>query len=283
METGNLKKIYKTYKHALINQINLEQCTLSIRFLPDGLSLFIYQENEEKIWYSLSLQSFSKEGVLSDLQQIWRDEELLQNTFKNAQIYFQSMYSIWVPSTFFAPNKLNDLVALQIPYESQSQSLFYDFHFKWDAYHVYAVNNELIEFCKKNIAGNVTFFNDMMFSFNRSKLVKSIQKKVFFSQDNDLVDVWMIEGSKLIFHKSFLPTENENELAFRLFSILDVVDFDYVDDLFYCVSPISDTFYSLLYTYIKSIQRIDIELQIKFSLKELKKIPDYKSLLRILE
>ena len=282
METGSLAN-HKTYKHALINQINLEQCILSIRILPDGLSLFIHQGEEEKLWYAYHQEGLGEQSVLNCLSGLWREEPLLSQSFANCRVFIESLYSVWIPAAFFSPDNLEVVLNAQIPFESESQDIKSDFHFSWDAYHVYGVNKHLTEFLGKNVNCEINYLNDLNFVFNYSKQVKSIQKKVFYSESSSGVDLWMLDGSKLIFHQGFKEILSHEDIVYRIFSCLEVTDFDFVDDIFYIIGHIDPERYEKIYTYIKSIHKPDYLSEIKFARKEIKKAPEGALMYRILE
>lgn len=282
METGNLAN-HNTYKHALINQINLEQCILSIRILPDGLSLFIHQGEEQKLWYALYTPSLNNQSILDCLTQVWKEEPLLNQSFKSCRVFIQPLHSIWVPAQFFSTESLDLLLETQIPFEKEYQVAKYDFHFSWDAYQVFGVNKQLVEFLGKNIQGELSYLHDLNFVFNHSKQIKSIQKKVFYTENDLGVDIWMLEGSQLIFHQNFNQILNHEDIVFRIFSCLEVSDFDFVDDIFYIIGDIEEERYNKMYTYIKSIHKLDYLEAVKFSQKEIKKAPKGALMYRILE
>ena len=282
METGNQYN-HTTYKHALINQINLEQCILSIRILPDGLSLFIHQNDEQKLWYSHYIPVLGDHGITEVLKQLWEEESILRQSFKSCLVFIQPLHSIWVPAPFFTPQTLDTLLETQIPFERENQDIKYDFHFTWDAYQVYAVNKQLTEFLGKNVNCTINYIHDLNFVFNYSKQIKSIQKKVFYCESNAGVDIWMLEGTQLKFHQTFNNILSHEDIIFRIFSCLEVTDFDFVDDIFYVIGGIHSARYKQLYTYIKTIYKLDYFDKVKFPQKELKKAPEGALVYRILE
>ncbi|MGB1294881.1 MAG: DUF3822 family protein [Flavobacteriales bacterium] len=282
METGNRTTPYQIYSHALVNQINLEHCVLSIRLLSDGLSLLIHHDKDKKVLFALQLNTFGEKNIIESLHDVWKNQNILHNTFKATQVYVQTPYSVWVPSSYFNPKKLEDVVGLQMHFESEFQKLSYDFHFKWNAYHVFAINKNVVEFFGKNVQSSIVYQNDLIHFLNRSKKVKSIQNKVFLATDKQIVDLWMIGSSRLIFHKTILQSESDEELAFRIMSALEVAEFDFVDDLFYCLNQLPERLYSILFKYIKSIQSFSDDQSSDINLKDLKKIGDYESFRRLI-
>ncbi len=282
METGNLAN-HNTYKHALINQINLEQCILSIRILPDGLSLFIHQGEEQKLWYSHYEPKLDTLSILECLSKLWKEEPLLRQHFANCRIFIEPLHSIWVPATLFSPETIGLILETQVPFEEDHQIIKTDFHFSWDAYHVYSVNKYLVEFLGKNVDCEINYFHDLNFVFNYSKQVKSIQKKVFYAEGDSGVDIWMLEGSNLVFHQSFKDILSHEDIIYRIFSCLEVTDFDFVDDILYLIGDIDSVRYDQLYMYIKSIHKLDYLSEVKFAQKEIKKAPKGALMYRILE
>lgn len=282
METGN-RPFHSTYKHALINQIKLEQCILSIRILPDGLSLFIHQNEEKKTWYVYHVSSLGDQSILGVLTQLWEEEPLLRQVYKDCRVFIQPLHSIWVPAAYFSEKALEVFLEAQIPFEKESQDIKYDFHFSWDAYHTYTINKQLGEFLGKNIKGKINYFHDLHFVFNYSKQIKSIQKKVFYIENATGVDLWMVEGSRLVFHQNYNQVLNHEDIIFRVFSCLETMDFDFVDDIFYIIGDIQEERYNQVYTYIKSIHKLDYTEAINFSDKEIKKAPQGALMYRILD
>ncbi len=282
METGNSTN-HNTFKHALINQINLEQCILSIRILPDGLSLFIHQSKEQKLLYSFYQPTLNHSSVLDRITALWKEEPLLRQSFSSCRVFVQPIHSIWVPAQLFSLDSLDLFLEAQIPFEKEYQLVKYDFHFSWDAYHVFCINKQLHEFLGKNVNGDISYLNDLNFVFNYSKQIKSIQKKVFYTESDFGVDLWMLEGSKLIFHQSFNNIINNEDIIFRIFSCLEVTDFDFVDDIFYIIGNITEERYNKVYTYVKSIHKLEYYSVLKFPIKEIKKAPEGALIYRVLE
>lgn len=282
METGNPSN-HSIYKHALVNQINLEQCILSIRILPDGLSLFIHHNDEQKLWYSIDIPSLGNKTVLSTIIKLWEEEPLLRQNFKNCRVFINPLNSIWVPSTYFSPSSIEVFLNAQIPFEKESQEIKYDFHFSWDAYQVYTVNNQLVEFLGKNVRAEINYLHDLHFVFNYSKQIKSIQKKVFYTESNLGIDLWMLEGAQLKFHQNFYSILSHEDIIFKILTCLEVMDFDFVDDIMYVIGDIDKERYKKLYTYLKTIHQLNYLDTVNFSEKEIKKAPEGALMYRILE
>lgn len=282
METGNPNTI-KIYKHALINQIKLEHCTLSIRVLPNGLSLFIQQDFDAKIWLAIQIESLESTSLIQKLHELWIQEDILQSEFKSCFVFIQNSNSIWVPEPFFDKNEIPGLLSKQIAFEPEHQDFLFDFHFKWNAYQVYPIAKVVKEFLDKNVQSKLEFRNDMYFEFNRSKKQLTIQKKVYYAQCNGQIDFWMMQGSALIFHKSIRDSENENEIEFKLLNVLKAYDFDFSDDIFYVLYKMEDSRFQVFYKYIKTIKVLEAVEILKKYTKNLKTLPNWVQLERLLE
>ncbi len=269
MVTGNNLEVRFFEKRPLFNKTNLSSCELSIQLMPDGFSFLIHHPDQLKI---LALGSFKKsdpsDNLLELLKEFWAKEPILNRKYKKVQFIFCSLHSIWTPKDLFDYNKINQLFDFNIEKE-ESQIIRNTYFPEQEAYLSYSIDSDIHEFVQFNFPDALQLhITEVLFPLAYKE--KHTETKAFLFNNGAIMDLWLMNGKKLIFHKSFVVT-NDEERAYYAFFSLKQLEFSLQKMPLFLMGDFSETCKGYFEKYVR---HITLYKQDKFSSKELKKVPE---------
>ncbi len=269
MVTGNNLHVRFFEKRSIFNKANLESCELSIQLMPDGFSFLIHHPDQLKI---LALGSFEKadptDNLLELLKDFWTKEPILNRTYKKVQFIFSSMHAIWTPKELFDHDTIDQLFDFNIEKE-ESQVIRTSFFPEQSAYLSYSIDKGIHEFVQFNFPNALQLhITEILFPIAYQQ--KDVETKAFLYSNGALMDLWLMNGKKLIFHKSFVVTSDEERAYYTFFS-LKQLEFSLQKMNLYLIGDLSENCRAYFDKYVRNVSSLQ---QGKFSTKELKKVPE---------
>ncbi len=269
MVTGNNLQVRFFEKRTIFNKANLGACELSIQLMPDGFSFLIQHPEQQKI---LAFGSFKKTEASDDLLELlkdfWTKEPILNRKYKKVQFIFNSLHSIWTPKELFEHDTVEKLFDFNIEKE-EHQVIRSSYFPEQEAYLSYSIDSGIHDFVQNNFPEALQLHvTELLFPIAYEE--KHSEPKAFIYANGAFMDLWLMNGKKLIFHKSFAVT-NDEERAYYTFFSLKQLDFSLQKMPLYLIGDFSET---CMEYFEKYVRHISVLSQSKFSSKELKKVPE---------
>ncbi len=269
MVTGNNLQVRFFEKRTIFNKANLASCELSIQLMPDGFSFLIHHPEQLKI---LAIGSFKKENpsdnLLELLKDFWTKEPILNRQYKKVQFIYSSLHSIWTPKELFDHDSIEQLFDFNIEKE-ESQVIINSFFPEQSAYLSYRIDKEIHEFVQFNFPDSIQrHITEVLFPIAYEE--KQTYPKAFLYNNGSMMDLWVMNGKKLIFHKTFIVT-NDEERAYYTFFSLKQLEFSLQKMHLYLMGEFSESCLEYFTKYVRFVEHLKQE---KFSEKELKKVPE---------
>ncbi|MDO9154812.1 MAG: DUF3822 family protein [Paludibacter sp.] len=121
---------------------NTNNYSLSIRFSPDGFSLFIYDENNiniSKKSISAKINQLSETEIIDLLSK----EPELQLNYKSVRLICETISYTVIPSVFFKNEEIADMLKFQHPELPKNEIVLYNFLDAWDAVNIFSLPKSL--------------------------------------------------------------------------------------------------------------------------------------------
>jgi hypothetical protein len=269
MVTGNTLQESFFEKRPIFDKVNLSSCELSIQLMPDGFSFLIQQEEHNKIVAIGKINKSSNDELLIDLlKDFWKKEPILNRKYRGTRFIYCSIHSIWTPKDMFDHEHISELFDFNI--EKESTQVIRNTYFpEQEAYLSYSVDEEIQEFVKFNFP-YAEQLHVMEVILPMAYALKHPEKKAILYSNGAFMDICILEGKKLIFHKTYIVT-NDEERAYYTFFSLKQLKFSFQEMPLYLMGDFSE---ECVQYFDKYIRHVHICRQERFSEKELKKIPE---------
>lgn len=240
------------YKPSKIDNLLTEKCHLSIEI---GRNHFTYTLFDTLNLTYILLKDFEFEAKDTEestkkIKEIIVKEVLLEKTFYSKSLTFSNFPSTLIPAPFYKEEDKKKV--LEFNHEIYEQILTDQLQ-QMEAINIYSIPPTLLKLVQEKFpdtqmkCGSTIIIEQLLLQ-NESK------EKIFMSVKNWMIEIYVFEDKKLLFHNCFEHETKEDVLYYVLFTMEQLglsaenTELILLDDIL-----ISDETYQLLYDYVRNI------------------------------
>ena len=228
---------------------------LSIQFSLDGFSFYI--SNSQNDISKFTAFTFGKalkspELILSEIQEIFKNEKCLQQDFETVNVIHQNNLSTLVPNLYFKKGDLNNYLKYSIKTIATDLIVYDDLNFI-KAKNVYVPFVNINNFIFQNF-GEFEYKHHSSILLEKLVLLSDNSLNFFINISKSLFDIVVIKDAKILFYNIFEYETKEDFIYYILFT-LEQLELSPEETNISIMGAINEQseLYEILYTYIRNI------------------------------
>jgi hypothetical protein len=253
-----MTKRYNKTEHKSITSIDLKETYLSIQISLDGFSFFIYEPDTAVFIaqhkYRFELENRSPEALLEGVETIFKENRLLQETYKKVTVFHDNSLVTLVPSEYFEEAHLS-------AYLENNIKLLEDDHIAFDhlendgIYIVYVpyvnINNLLF-----SSFGSFEYYHisTLFLDLKNKYMAKETSNNCFINCYDTSFDMLLYSDGNLIFYNRYEYRTATDFIYYILFALEqnDLDPNEIAIELTGTIKKDSDV-YKMAYNYIRNL------------------------------
>lgn len=163
----------------------------------------------------------SYSSCLKKIQEIFNNDELLNNNFKSVKLIFASQRETLVPLPLFKNKNIKEYFYFNQS-EEKNETILNNNLKNSDAVNVFSIPTKFIDFFKEKF-DNITFYHQSSPFIENALIENKNQKfehKVYVYNYESFFDIIVITQQKLLFYNSF-KYQNENDFVYYLMNVFE--------------------------------------------------------------